>query len=184
MLFDEKIFTVEVVTNTQNDRLRARDAGDLPEGSRSLFRPYETRCSGVARSRFWWHQVPFWSTSRKVSRWTRKLTLKCWQKKCYPGSLKVLETATSSHRIWLNGGAKIISAGFGTNTCMVSLKSRHQQNELCYLVHLKEWCLDKILLKCGCSDKCPCFMVCFGWTSGTAFMPLSYQSFGTYGGNF
>lgn len=35
---DEKIFIVEAVTNTQNDRLYAHDAGDLPEGSRTHFR--------------------------------------------------------------------------------------------------------------------------------------------------
>jgi transposase len=36
--FNEKIFSLEAVTNTQNDRLYARDAGDLPEGSRNHFR--------------------------------------------------------------------------------------------------------------------------------------------------
>lgn len=35
---DEKIFTVEAVTNTQNDRLYAHNAGELPEGSRTHFR--------------------------------------------------------------------------------------------------------------------------------------------------
>ena len=35
---DGKIFTVEAVTNAQNDRLYARDAGDLPEGSRTHLR--------------------------------------------------------------------------------------------------------------------------------------------------
>ena len=35
---DEKIFTVEAVTNTQNDRLYAHNAEDLPEGSRTHFR--------------------------------------------------------------------------------------------------------------------------------------------------
>ena len=35
MWSDEKIFAVEAVTNTQNGRLYARDAGDLPEGGSS-----------------------------------------------------------------------------------------------------------------------------------------------------
>lgn len=35
---DEKMFTVEAILNRQNDRLYARDAQDLPEGSRSHFR--------------------------------------------------------------------------------------------------------------------------------------------------
>ena len=35
---DEKIFTVEAVTNTQNDRLYARDAKDLHEGNRTHLR--------------------------------------------------------------------------------------------------------------------------------------------------
>ena len=49
---DEKISTVKAVTNTQNDRLYARDAGDLPEGP-YLFMPYGTSWSdGAGRSRF------------------------------------------------------------------------------------------------------------------------------------
>ena len=39
---DQKIFTVEAVTNTQNNRLYARDAGDFPEKLSFSLTSYET----------------------------------------------------------------------------------------------------------------------------------------------
>ena len=63
----ENISTVEAVTNTLNDRLYTRDVGDSPEGSHTQ---YQTGWSdSVGRS-------PFWFSSRRISRLTRKLTSK------------------------------------------------------------------------------------------------------------
>ena len=84
---------------------------------------------------FYYYVVPKISGSMKMSNfctslfnWDKvntRVYIKMLTAKYYSGSLKVLETVTSSfktvlrptHWIWSNSGVKIISAGFGRKIC-------------------------------------------------------------------
>ena len=111
-------------------------------------------------------QSSLWSSSRMMPMWTRKFTSKCWQKKCCLGSLKVF----INYYIFAQEGASSHTPNLTQQWCkdnfqrvlgqknVSSLMSKHHLNRLCYLVHLREWCLGKILLKCGCTEKFPSWM--------------------------
>ena len=77
---------------------------------------------------------------------------------------------------------KIISTGFGAKTCILpqvqtsanwTLLPGPSYRVMTGLIPTQVWLIWK-------NARPSCFMVCFGWRSSTAFIPLSYQSFGSY----
>ena len=141
----EKIFTVEAVTNTQNCRLYARDAEDLPEGSHTHLRrtnPAEVIVWAVVASDVYKSHLFF-----------IKECVKAYLHKYIDRQSVILDHLNFGNRhVFIQGGNFFPDTHIEFDRALVqrsfhrdlrqrhvaSLKSRHQPNGHCYLDHLRE----------------------------------------------
>ena len=136
MLFDEKVFTVEVVTNTQNDRLRARDAGICLKVAVVI----SARCSVVGPQSLLMELSSLLIYIEEGVKVNTQAYIKMLTEKLLPwitesfGNRYVFtpyiefDKAAVQRSYQQSYGEKVVA----------SLKFRYQPNGQCYLVHLKE----------------------------------------------
>lgn len=132
--------------------MHARDARVLPEGRRiHLSRmKHAVVHDGVDRSRYRWIQVSFGFHRGGCQGEHTSLHQNVAKHKSYPGSLKALETVTSSLKTVVVG-AKIIPAGLETKTCGLP----QVQTDI-NPMDITTWSM----IESDVSDRCPsCFIV-------------------------
>ena len=115
---NERIFTVEVVSNSQNDRIYAHHASELAEGSRTVFRRQLPAAVLVwAAVGYDGSKSPFIFIDEGVMRWTVWFTWKCledkvlpWLNRCFWGTIHLHSRWRTGHHI--KGHPKVCNEHF------------------------------------------------------------------------
>ena len=185
--FDEKIFTVEAVTNTQNDGLYAREAGIclkvvLP--NYAIWNQLEWWWPAIASDGSMFPLV-FIEEGFKVNTqvYMRKLIAKVipWITSNFGnGHIFTQDGARPTHWICLNsGGCKDHFSGIWNKNMWPSLNPDINPADFAIWSILESDISAESYSNVASGKKTSCFMVCFRWSS-KAFMPFSYPSFGAY----